>query len=772
LSALNQVIEYLQNKISKVNLNNQKANRGGVLIKTHKGWEEKLERMVSLSFQIIQSQFSRNNTTYTIGECGLTYCSMSIGEVVARIAQREPLKNKRDQLALGDLMIEGFVYHGFADTRRPIKGSERGRIKTIKNQLEDPDISRELKRSLEEALEELLLYKDNYILFAAPKWVELADLPDSLIELTVVGSTEERPAAPERSIHKMHDHLFDAEADYVKALHNLQQVKWSINQDVLATVLANKHLFVNDEVIADNDAKEQRRRSKVIEWKFITAKASILKDWDGFYQLMDVDYRGRMYNVEPFLNYQGNDLAKGMLQFYEPKLINEDGKFWLAVHTAASYNQSYHKDELPEWCEADYKSYLEDEGLEDISVDKMTLNDRANWTTNNWDKIFACELDMKAEKPVTFLACCYEWIQISETGYTSIPVSIDGSNNGWQHLGAISKDTQTGELVGLTPVGIQKDFYVQTAKELIELAKKDERLTSILSSMPMKHIRKGISKRGSMTRAYSAGAGKIAENMFFDCKTEDFHEMYGITLKDCGKFAKLLVKAIENVCPGPLETMAYLQKLASYQLGKHELVGCKNRYKELQKLRKELSDIKDPTDEELDQLDDIVKELNGFNYELIYGEGDNSMTWTTPSGFTALYEKYTMEDLEPKPRVTLNGKIIRHVLKTPTDRPDVQGFMCGISPNYIHSMDAAHMALVIADWDGAFGAVHDSFSTHANDVDQLLQRTKDVFIEMYQHDNYFDVIRENLTNNNDDVEQPALGTLDIGEINDSEYFFA
>ena len=52
-----------------------------------------------------------------------------------------------------------------------------------------------------------------------------------------------------------------------------------------------------------------------------------------------------------------------------------------------------------------------------------------------------------------------------------------------------------------------------------------------------------------MTRAYSAGAGKIAENMYVDCKQEDFHEKYGITQKDCNKFAKLLVKAIYNVWP-------------------------------------------------------------------------------------------------------------------------------------------------------------------------------------------------------------------------------
>ena len=81
----------------------------------------------------------------------------------------------------------------------------------------------------------------------------------------------------------------------------------------------------------------------------------------------------------------------------------------------------------------------------------------------------------------------------------------------------------------------------------------------------MKHIRKGISKRGSMTRAYSAGASKIAENMYFDCKTEDYHEEYGIDQTDCNKFARLLIQAINTVCPGPLQTMTYLQSLAAFE---------------------------------------------------------------------------------------------------------------------------------------------------------------------------------------------------------------
>ena len=146
--------------------------------------------------------------------------------------------------------------------------------------------------------------------------------------------------------------------------------------------------------------------------------------------------------------------------------MDQHGLFWLAVHTACSYNQSYNIDEIPDWCEADYATYLESEGLESISVDKMTLEDRVRWTNESMDWIrdagIECKFYHEAEKTISFLACCIEWheFHVAEASgtihRTHLPIPIDGSNNGWQHLGAISKDTMTGELVGLVPVDIRR----------------------------------------------------------------------------------------------------------------------------------------------------------------------------------------------------------------------------------------------------------------------------------------------------------------------------
>ena len=82
------------------------------------------------------------------------------------------------------------------------------------------------------------------------------------------------------------------------------------------------------------------------------------------------------------------------------------------------------------------------------------------------------------------------------------------------------------------------------------------------------------------------------------------------------------------------------------------------------------------------------------------------------------------------------------------------------------------MAMILNEWHGSFGAVHDSFSTHACDVEELLDITKRTFVDLYNTDNFYDYIRKELTNNTDDVEQPQLGSLDIKEVNESDYFFS
>ena len=761
MSALNEVVEYMKHKVGKTHVDHPNANSGAVLLKLYDRWDEDMELITYKVLQIIQSHFTRDTTDSPVGTAALTNLSAKIGSFIHRFMNRDPIPWNME-IRLGDLFVEAFYNCGFVELYYP--------------QIRD----------------------SSHIVSASSRWEELTDLPEILTKTNLQATSLDKPEDVSGMLQppgvlikgKLETDKIDIDAQWVRAINRLQQTGWRINDRVYKAF--KDYSFVCDIQEEDEDL-EKKRLSKKVEESFIKRKAKVLKDVDVFYQYLDVDYRGRFYYIEPFLNFQGSDLARGIMEFAKAKPMTESGLQWLAIHTACSYNESFSKDEIPDWCEEDYAAYLEEEGLEDISVDKMTLSDRINWTNNNmgrirkWGETLSFQED--AEKMVSLLACCIEWVEYhasvkrNQLHMTRLPIPIDGSNNGWQHLGAISKDPETGVLVGLIPVDIPKDFYVQTAKELKKLAT-DERLSEILTEMPMKKIRKGISKRGSMTRAYSAGASKIADNMFSDCKSAGYHTDYGITLDDCKKLAKLLVKAISTVCPGPLTTMGYLQKLAAFEIGKFEKYGPDGNpvgpeYKELLTRQKELYVKKDKTDEELEELSDLTNQLSAYESRLVEGNGSKEITWTTPSGFHVVYENFQMATR--KTRGTISGYttynkqgVINHCAQVATDRPDVKGFMSGISPNFIHSMDASHMARVIDAWSGEFGAVHDSFSCHASDVEKLLAHTKQEFIEMYDVENFYDYIEDELITDKTNLTVTKLtpGSLDIQLVEPSDNFFS
>ena len=580
---------------------------------------------------------------------------------------------------------------------------------------------------------------------------------------------------------------------HIRAIDNIQNTSWRVNRRVAKAVLDNPHLFTSDEP-EDDEVREVRRLSAKVEYNAITKRMSQLMEENEFYYYVDVDYRGRMYYKEPFYNFQSSDKAKGTLLFANSKPMTLEGERWLAIHTAASFNQSYGIDEIPEWCKYDYKSHLEGEGLTDISVDKMTLDDRVRWTEQHMAEIIqageSVTLIPKAEKIVSYLACCIEWADYKSAQkrrtvhYSRLPVPIDGSNNGWQHLAAMSCDEKTGDLVGLTPRDVPNDFYVQSAKKMLEIAE-DERIVEILSKMPMKHIRKGISKRASMTRAYSAGARTIAKNMFDDCRGERFDELYGITQDDCTKLSVLIVKAIAEVCPGPLTTMKYFQDLVSYELGTFEKFDIEGNKADsfYTKLKKEWTQTKgkaDKTPEELERFKMVQEIFYSYTNELVKGVGSRSIRWSTPSGFNVHYEKMGMD--KDRCKIPIKGlkkdgsrSRINLVYRESNNTPDRQGYSSGISPNIVHSYDASHMALVIDSWKGDFGAVHDSFAVHACDVDDLVDITKAEFQGMYEGGRFLENIKTSILTEGgigEEPETPNKGSLEIQELFNCAYFFS
>jgi DNA-directed RNA polymerase len=92
----------------------------------------------------------------------------------------------------------------------------------------------------------------------------------------------------------------------------------------------------------------------------------------------------------------------------------------------------------------------------------------------------------------------------------------------------------------------------------------------------------------------------------------------------------------------------------------------------------------------------------------------------------------------------------------------------GASPNAIHSLDAAHLALAVTRSDFPVTTIHDSFGCLLGDMAKLFVIIRETFVELYAADPLTSLIAD-IGGNLDGVE---LGTLDTSLVLDSEYCFA
>lgn len=801
-------------------INNQikkkgRPHHGATVIKKHDPlFEIRMPIYINIAMQLMTQRFATDEPGCVAARARLTELSLSIGTLVNEQMDSQT-DSKFDLLPLGDLIISGFLNLEYVDIARNDAYSEW-----------DGDAPYEVIRL--EKFDDLmdLEEKDKALLLRGTTMAPIKDI-------TKMVQGHGRPVIKgyaeffEQEYLDQLEEAIEEDKPWLAAINKLQQQGWTINQQVLDVLQDNrsslqvpvvrgtgngdpKKVEEARQALREKDTPNRRKKlekesdlwnadraylkalSKNAETNLILMKAELLASSGTFYQYIEADYRGRLYYQEPLMNFQGPDIARGLMLFSDGEEFTDDGLKWLAIHTAASYNETFHKDDIPSWATYDYKTMLEEQGLETISVDKMTLDDRVAWFNANVDMVLdSADKIIKCEKPISFLACAIEWNNYyngAELSY--LPIPIDGTCNGYQHSGAIAKDEKTGDMVALTSQEVPKDLYVAAAQALV--AKRPN--CRILKAMSMKEIRKGIAKRGTMTRGYSCGKKTMAENMEVDCYTEGLTAKYNMNFLDFESLASDLYDVIGEVCPGATKTMNFLQELATYELGTFKTYDADNKVvspakkKKLHQRKQELKKIKEPTEEQYKELEDIEMTLNEYITKCVKGNGTYKyLQWTTPTGFPVMYEAYVTKKL--RVRSSIPGFIkegsevkdsnqqqrIRHVLQEKNENmPDIRKFQSGVSPNFIHSLDAAHMSAVINNWNGNFGAVHDSFSTHAANVEELAALTRETFVDFYNVDNTYEVIADMILSSGAwmaDIEYPEQGELDIEEVLDSQYFF-
>ena len=152
----------------------------------------------------------------------------------------------------------------------------------------------------------------------------------------------------------------------------------------------------------------------------------------------------------------------------------------------------------------------------------------------------------------------------------------------------------------------------------------------------------------------------------------------------------------------------------------------------------------------------------------------------TPVGFPVMQEY--RDTKEHRVETTLAGKLIKMTMHTALPTLSAAKMASGISPNFVHSCDAAHLMLTVArgEQEGItnYAMVHDSFGTSAADMDVFFKVVRDAFVEIYSEIDVLGSFKEEIElllseeNRAKLRPLPPTGDLDVALVTESRYCFA
>lgn len=454
-----------------------------------------------------------------------------------------------------------------------------------------------------------------------------------------------------------------------------------------------------------NGLKEWRGHNREISGFLRQAK---LHDGPVWFPVM-CDTRGRWYyNGVP--NPQGSDISKAVLHFERQKPLGADGFYWLRVCIANN-----------------------------AGFDKGTMDERAQWTVDNWP-MFVNALDAPEDHPEVWgkdapwcvYTAVYEMAQALASGdplsyETGIPGHMDATCSGLQHFSAMLRDPEGAKYVNITPASpgaAKMDIYIRVAHAFalaqaeIDRESTDPKLAAIASWWLGVGVPRDLAKKPVMTYVYGATLRGTVDHI-----VEVMHKR-GVAFPagEIPEFeyqiymAKALFSGIAQAVPAAAAAMQWLKSMC-------RLIPRSKR-----------------------------------------------MEWKTPTGFLVQHDYQDYDEVRVKLR---SCGVTDVIVREPTGDTVALGMTNAIAPNFVHALDASHLSLValgMRELDLDMVAIHDSFGTHMCDVPKMQHIIRDTFRSMYLNN---DVLGEFLW----DVgiageDKPVRGNLDLNSVMHSEYFFS
>ncbi|ANT45336.1 putative DNA-directed RNA-polymerase [Pectobacterium phage PP16] len=444
--------------------------------------------------------------------------------------------------------------------------------------------------------------------------------------------------------------------------------------------------------------EEVQRKGHVLQFSLMLKYLTEFRG-DTLYFPTYFDWRGRLY-FHSSINPQGTDFVKASLSFANKKPLGKRGLYWLKVHVATCYG-----------------------------FDKANFDRRATWTDDNMALIREAvenhvdsDFFRDADSHWCFYVAAKDMLGAIDSGTpetweTGVPVAMDATCSGLQHLSAVMRDPVGGMFTNLLPNnGVEKeDIYAGVAAIAVANVQRDRDNIEQSVYWGTHGIPRSMAKRPVMTYVYGGTLNSCTEYVYLDMRERGLEPLEHYSMfKLAAYVSRHLRKGIEAAVPASADCMRFLRDLA----GRMPL--------------------------------------------------DKPIRCVSPAGFP-MVQHYAQED---STRIELRSLGIKLVMRTFDDTQMQRSkVISGISPNFTHNLDSAHLTIAINAFGESILPIHDSFATHPCDVDELHTVLRDTFADMHQNHDPLKALVDCVQQYSEEViELPPRGTLDLNKVKESQFF--
>nr|QWO71412.1 RNA polymerase [Termitomyces sp. T28]QWO71415.1 RNA polymerase [Termitomyces sp. T60a]QWO71420.1 RNA polymerase [Termitomyces sp. T99]QWO71421.1 RNA polymerase [Termitomyces sp. T132]QWO71424.1 RNA polymerase [Termitomyces sp. T8] len=492
----------------------------------------------------------------------------------------------------------------------------------------------------------------------------------------------------------------------------------------------------------DQKKKVSAHNSKFNLYKNILTLAVIFEDVN-FYIPTYFDFRGRIYSVVDYLNYQGEDISRGLIEFSNGCVLDINNVLYVLQYLANTSGKS----KLTVLNKTKWAINI----INNLNILKIHL------TINNLEEIFnfnnfkVCDIKLEElinnyyikellldnEDKLQFLGTLLSLIKnlLNRNLKFCTPICFDATCSGFQHLSAIFLDVEMAitsnvadylikaeELESLEEINKEdinnlpkknepRDVYSQVAETVIKKINivKD---ISYKEKLLKLNINRNLLKRPVMTIPYNVGLNTMGQQLisagFFSRHTECMYkEKDTISSKIC-YFYSVSPNLIKEEFKGDIITFT------NSEMGKFFSMLYSAVYETFPSLKKYI--------EYLNKFADIFGKLNA------------PIIWTTPVGMRI---ELRYKEFKTKKGKSLYDSKKRNSVSLPIPgKIDHKANKLSLLPNFIHSMDSANIQLLVHNLtlnnnNINLFTIHDCFATTPNTMRILNLEVRRAFSLMY-----------------------------------------